>query len=34
MLRALMQQSQQRVVAMQGEPRETLATSLEGGAGR
>ena len=34
MLRALMQQSQQRVVAMQGEPRGMLATSLEGGAGR
>jgi PrtD family type I secretion system ABC transporter len=33
MLRALMQ-SQQRVVAMQGEPRGTSATSLEGGAGR
>ena len=35
MLRALMRQSQeQRVVAMQGEHRGMLATSLEGGVGR
>jgi ABC-type protease/lipase transport system fused ATPase/permease subunit len=35
MLRALMQQSQQqRVVAMQGQDRRMLPTSVEGGAGR